>query len=325
MAACAVPVTPAGVGRARKLRFGVMTTNAPDGRTWRERARRAEALGYTTLFMADHLHEQWAPTVGLTIAAEATQHLKVATLVYCNDYRHPVVLAKEIATLDLATEGRVEFGLGAGWLRADYERAGIPYDAPGVRIERMFEALEVMRALWSSTEPVTFRGRHYDVRGAVGTPRPHSRPHPPVCIGGGGRRILSLAAREADIIGLNATLSRGELGREVSATATSVAFDEKVSWILAAAGDRIADIELQCHCAFAAVGPNRAELAATMAPMFSITPEEALDVPIALMGSVDELCDTIAERRERYGFTYWIVPDRAMDAFAPVVARLAGT
>jgi probable F420-dependent oxidoreductase len=308
----------------RPLRFGVITSRAEDGAAWRARARRAEELGYSALLMPDHFQDQWGPLVALTVAVEATTTLRVGTLVFDNDYRHPVVLAKELATLDLATEGRVEVGLGAGWKRSDYDEAGIVYDRPGVRIERMTEALQVMRALWSSDEPVTFEGTHYSIRGAVGTPRPHHRGGPPVCIGGGGRRILSIAAREADIVSVNVTLTAGQLGADTTASAAPDAFDEKVAWIREAAGDRLDSIELQCHCPFTTVTPDRERVAAQMGPAFGLSPSEALDVPLLLLGSVDELCDTIQARRERYGFTYWIVPDDAMDAFAPVVARLAG-
>jgi probable F420-dependent oxidoreductase len=302
-----------------------MTSNAPDGNTWRERARRAEALGYSTLFMPDHFQEQWAPVVGLTIAAEATERLNVGALVFDNDYRHPIVLAKEIATLDRATEGRVEFGLGAGWLRTDYDASGLPYDRPGVRIERMVEALTIMKRLWASDAPVDFVGEHYRIHGAIGTPRPHSTPRPRICIGGGGRRILSIAAQEADIIGVNATLTAGEISLETAATATASAFDEKIGWVRAAAGDRFDDLELQSHCAFAMVVDDRRAAAEQMAKMFQASTDDVLDIPLGLIGSVDELCETVEARRARYGFTYWIVPDNAMEAFAPVVARLAGT
>jgi probable F420-dependent oxidoreductase len=306
------------------FRFAVMTSGAPDGSSWRARARQAESLGYSTLFMPDHFQDQWAPLVGLTVAVEATERLNVGALVFDNDYRHPVVLAKEIATLDLASAGRVEFGLGAGWLRTDYASSGIAYDRPGVRIDRMAEGLRVMRALWSSSEPVSFAGAHYTINGAAGTPRPHTRPHPRICIGGGGRRVLSLAGREADIVGVNATLTAGEVGVEAAATATPAAFDEKVGWIRAAAGARFADIELQCNCAFVSVVPNRDELAEAMAPAFGLTADEALEVPLVLAGTIEQLCETLVQRRERYGFSYWVVPDEAMVAFAPVVERLAG-
>lgn len=305
------------------LRFGVITSRAEDVAAWRERARRAEALGYTSLLVPDHFQDQWGPLVALTVAAEATTSLRVGTLVFDNDYRHPVVLAKELATLDRASGGRLEVGLGAGWKRTDYDEAGLAYDPPGVRIARMGEALQVMRALWASEEPVTFRGDHYDIAGAVGTPSPSTPDGPPVCIGGGGRRILSLAARHADIVSVNATLGTGALGPEAASSATPTAFDEKVAWIREAAGARVHELELQCHCPFVMVTSERDELAERFAPAFGLAPAEALEAPLTLFGTVDELTDAVRARRERYGFTYWIVPDDAMEAFAPVVDRLA--
>jgi probable F420-dependent oxidoreductase len=305
----------------REFRFGVITSHAVDGRAWRERARRAEALGYSTLFMPDHFQDQWAPLVGLTIAAEATERLNVGTLVFANDYRHPVVLAKEIATLDLATQGRVEVGLGAGWKRSDYDEAGLAYDLPGIRIDRLAEALEVMRALWASADPVHFTGKHYSIDGVVGTPRPH-RARPTVCIGGGGRRMLSLAARSADVVAVNATMSSGALDATVAVTASPRAFDDKLSWVRAAAGDRVDEIELQCHCPFVVVTDDRESVVRAIAPAFGSTDEDSLDLPLCLVGTVDEICETIERRRLRWGFTYWVVPDDAMEAFAPVVATL---
>ena len=306
------------------LRFGVITSGTPDSKSWRELARRAEALGYSTLFMPDHFQDQWSPTVGLTVAAEATSRLRVGTLVYDNDYRHPVVLAKEMATLDLASDGRVEFGLGAGWKRSDYDESGLVFDDAGTRISRMIEALGVMKALWASPDPVTFSGAHYRIAGAVGTPRPHRANGPVVCIGGGGRRILSFAAREADIVAVNATLRTGALGAEVAATSTPDAFDEKVGWVREAAGARLGDIELQCHCAFTKVTSDAAQTLESMAAAFDVTPRQAPDIPLLLVGTIEELCDAILSRRERWGFTYWVIPDAAMESFAPVVDRLAG-
>jgi probable F420-dependent oxidoreductase len=306
------------------MRFAVITSRVQDGAAWRGRARRAEALGYSSLLMPDHFQDQWAPLVGLTVAAEATTTLRVGTLVFDNDYRHPVVLAKELATLDRATEGRVEVGLGAGWKRSDYDEAGIVYDRPGVRIARMAEALQILRALWASDQPVTFEGEHYQVRGAVGTPQPFRSGGPTITIGGGGRRILSLAAREADVVSLNLTLSAGTLGPDVTASATAAAFDEKIGWVREAAGPRFEAIELQCHCPFVMVTPDATAVAERMGPAFGVSPADALDVPLTLLGTVDQLCDMVESRRERYGFTYWVVPDDAMEAFAPVVARLAG-
>jgi probable F420-dependent oxidoreductase len=304
------------------MRFGVITSHAPDGKAWRERARRAESLGYTSLLMPDHFQDQWAPLVGLTIAVEATETLRVGTLVFDNDYRHPVVLAKEIATLDLATEGRVEFGLGAGWKQSDYDEAGMTYDAPGVRIARMAEGLEVMKRLWASADPVQYRGEHYTIDGAIGTPRPHRTPHPLVCIGGGGKRMLSLAARTADIVAVNATMSTA-LDAGVAKTATPAAFDEKLRWVRAAAGDRIDDIELQCHVPIVMLTTDGAEVARGVGNAFGVSETDARDIPLTLIGTIDEMCDAIQRRQERWGFTYWIVPDDAMEIFAPVVARLS--
>ena len=307
----------------RAMRFGVITSGEPDGRAWRRLAQRAEELGYSTLFMPDHFQDQWSPTVGLTVAAEATTRLRVGTLVYDNDYRHPVVLAKEMATLDVVCEGRVEFGLGAGWKRDDYDHSGLSFDGAGTRISRMIESLAVMRGLWASADPVTFSGQHYRIAGAVGTPRPHRPNGPLVCIGGGGRRILSFAAREADIVAVNATLRTGALDAEVAATATPDAFDEKLGWVRDAAGARLEDIELQCHCAFTKVTSDGPQTLESMAGAFGVSPREAPDVPLLLVGTIDELCDAILSRRERWGFTYWVIPDTAMESFAPVVDRLA--
>ena len=243
---------------------------------------------------------------------------------FANDYRHPAVLAKEIATLDRASGGRVELGLGAGWKRSDYDEAGLEYDRPGVRIERLAESLAVMKALWSSADPVHFSGDHYQLAGVVGTPAPISRPHPKICIGGGGRRILSLAGREADIVAVNLTMTAGVLDVSLAGTATPAAYDEKIGWIREGAGDRFDDIELQSHCPFVTVTPDRDAMAGPLAHGFGVPVEEAFAVPLVLAGTVPELCAEVERRRERYGFTYWIVPDDAMEAFAPVVERLEG-
>jgi len=308
----------------RPFRFGVQLSAAPDGKAWRDRARRIEDLGYSTLFLPDHFGDQWAPLVALTAAAEATTTLRVGSLVFDNDYRHPVELAKEIATLDLLTEGRVEFGIGAGWMKSDYDELGIPYDRPGVRIDRMVEGLEIMKDLWA-TGTSTRAGKHYTVTGAQGLPRPHSSPHPPLIIGGGGRRVLSIAAREADIVGFNPSLAAGYVGPEVAATTTAGAYAERVAWVRQAAGDRLESLEFQCMVFFCQVVPNRDEIVANLAPMFGLTPEEADRVPIVLLGTVDEICETLEQRRGEYGFSYWVVHEPEMEAMAPVVARLAGT
>lgn len=310
--------------KTKPFRFGVQTSSAPDGKTWRERARQAENLGYSTLWMPDHFGDQWGPMVGLTVAAEATNHLRIGALVFDNDYRHPGLLAKEMATLDIVSEGRVEFGIGAGWMKSDYEEYGLDYDRPGARIDRMVEGLHVIKEMWREGA-ATFAGAHYSVTGAQGLPRPVQQPHPPVLIGGGGRRVLTIAAQEADIVGFNATLTAGYVGPEAAATATPDQFAQRVAWVKDAAGDRFDSLELQCHTAFCMVGADRKQTAEAMAPMFGLDPDEALRIPLVMVGTVDEICDTLLERREEYGFSYWAIPDDAFEAFAPVVERLAGT
>ena len=308
----------------RPFRFGVQTPSAPDGRAWRDRARHVEDLGYSTLWVPDHFGDQWGPLVALTVAAEATSTLRVGALVFANDYRHPGILAKELATLDLVSEGRVELGLGAGWMTSDYEAYGLPQDRPAVRIERMEEGVRIIKSMWATGE-VTARGAHYDVRGAQGLPRPRQRPHPPVLIGGGGRRVLTVAAREADIVGFSARLTAGFVGPDVARTALAPRFRERVAWVEEAAGERFSRLELHCHTALCLVGADARATAEDMAPGFGITPEEALDVPVAMVGSVEAICERLQQRRQEYGFSYWSVPGDAYESFAPVVARLAGT
>lgn len=308
----------------KPFRFAVQTSFAPDGGTWRDRARKCEDLGYSTLYIPDHFGEQFAPMVALTVAAEATTRLNVGTLVLDNDYRHPLVLAKEIATLDIFSEGRLEVGLGAGWMCSDYDESGMAYDTPGTRIDRMVEGLAVIKGLLS--EPTfSYSGKHYTLTDAQGVPRPHSQPHPPILIGGGGKRVLSIAAREADIVGVNPNLSAGYVGPEVAQSARPARYRERIEWIKEAAGDRFEDIELQVLTFFVQIGVDAPKAAADIAPLFGIDAEEALDMPLAILGTVDQICETLQKRREEYGFGYVVIHDGEMDAFAPVVARLAGT
>jgi len=246
----------------------------------------------------------------------------VGSLVFDNDYRHPVVLAKEIATLDLASDGRVEFGLGAGWMTTDYDQSGITLDPAAVRVERMLEGLTIMRELWSR-EKVTFSGAHYQVNGAQGHPRPSRVP--PIVIGGGSRRILSIAGREADIVGVNADLRSGGFGSEMIAGVLPEKWDERVRWVRDAAGDRMDQVELQVLTFLVDVGTPRREALERAAGMFGLAPEVLADVPLGMAGTVDEICEQLRQRRERWGFSYVVMHEGEVDAFAPVVARLAGT
>ena len=303
------------------FRFGVYAAVAPTMSAWRDQARMAEGLGYSTLYVFDHLDAQFGPLVATTVAAEATSTLHVGPFVLNNDLRHPVVLAKEIATLGLAAEGRVEVGLGAGWLRSDYEQAGIEFDEPALRVDRLAESLAIMKRLWSEGE-ATFAGRYYTVRGARCDPRPASPPR--VMVGGGSKRLLTVAAREADTVGINTNLSVGDKSADTTSQATFDHYDRCLTWVREAAPDRFGSIELQI-VAFATriVASRRA--AVRTATMLGLPGEDALELPIVLIGTVDELCERLLKRRERWGFSNIVVPGEAMESFAPVVARLAGT
>jgi probable F420-dependent oxidoreductase len=288
---------------------------------WREQARTAEGLGYAALYLTDHFDAQFGPLVAMAVAAEATESLHVGTLVLNNDLRNPVVLAKEIATLALAAEGRIEIGLGAGWLRTDYEEAGVAYDEPGVRVGRLAESLTVMKALWTEGE-ATLAGRYYTVSGARGEPRPTLPPR--IIVGGGSKRVLTVAAQQADTVGVNTSLASGEKGGDVASQASLSHFDRCLGWVREAAGDRFDSLELQV-VAFAVMIVGSARAAARSATMLGFPGEAALELPVLLIGSVDELCERLLERRDRWGFTNIVVPGESMEDFAPVVARLAGT
>jgi probable F420-dependent oxidoreductase len=306
------------------FRFAIQLSRTDSGASWRNLARKIEDLGYSTLFIPDHFEDQFGPLVALTVAAEATSTLRVGSLVFDNDYRHPVVLAKEIATLDLMSEGRMEFGLGAGWMTTDYDQSGIAEDAPGVRISRMAEGLAVMKSLWAE-ETTDFKGEHYQITGAKGTPTPYRRPHPLILIGGGGKRVLGIAAREADIVGVNPSLAAGYVGREVIATTTAEYYHQRVEWIRQAAGDRFDQIELQCLTFVVQIVPNRREAVEQLAGLMSLTPEEVEGSPLVLIGTTDEMIETLRQRRETFGFNYIVVHEAEMETFAPVVAALVGT
>jgi probable F420-dependent oxidoreductase len=303
------------------FRFGVQAAVAPTMSAWRDQARMAEDLGYSTLYVPDHLDAQFEPLVAMTVAAEATSTLHVGSGVLNNDLRNPVVLAKEIATLGLAAEGRVEVGVGAGWLRSDYEQAGIEYDEPAVRVDRLAESLAVMKTLWSDGE-ATFEGRHYTVTGARCEPRPATPPR--VMVGGGSRRILTVAAEHADTVGVNTSLASGVKGGDLASQATFDHFDRCVAWVRDGAGDRFGSIELQI-VAFAAKVVASRRVAARTATMLGLPGEDALELPIVLLGTPDELCEQLLKRRERWGFNNIVVPGEAMESFAPVVAQLSGT
>jgi probable F420-dependent oxidoreductase len=309
--------------RQRPFRFGAGLFTAPDRQTWVEQARRIEAYGYDTLLIADHLIGNLAPSLGLLAAANVTTTLRVGCTVFDNDFRHPAILANEVATLDVLTEGRSEFGIGAGWFKPEYDATGIPFDPPGTRVERMIEAVSIIKRLWSGAE-VHHNGTHYTIAGLISPLRPVQQPHPPIFIGGGGKRLLSFAAREADTVGILAK-ARPEGGGEFGIDETEASIARKVAWVREAAGERIEHIELAMFFWAITIADDRRAAAEEIARSTGrVTAEQALASPYYPIGSVDSIVEHLIELRERYGISYFSVLPNGVDAFAPVVARLKG-
>ena len=309
----------------RRFRFGVQTSGAGSRREWQDKARKIEALGYSTLYMPDHfLDTVHAPMVGIATAAEATESLRIGTLVVGNDYKHPAVVAKEFASLDVLSDGRVEAGVGAGWMKTDYDALGLPYDTPGTRIERLGEALTILKGAWSDG-PFSLDGRHYTISDYDGIPKPAQKPHPPILVGGGGPRLLRLAGREADIVGINPNLRAGEVSPDAVQDSIAAMTKQKIEWVREGAGDRFDDLELQIRYFMTSLTDDRRALAEAIAPGFGLDPDVALESGVALVGTVDECCDLLTKRREEWGVSYVVLGDDQFEAFAPVVSRLAGT
>lgn len=313
--------------RLRPFRFGITSSGAPTLEAWRAHARKAEAQGYSTLLISDHLHNKLSPFPALLSAADATTTLRLGSYVFNNDFRHPILLAQETATVDLLSGGRFELGLGAGWLLDDYEKSGIPFDSPGVRVSRMQEAVQVVKNMWAD-QPFSYSGKHYQVKDLNVLPKPAQKPHPPIMIGGGTQRILSFAACEADIVGINFKSTR-----EGWADLTSIkpeAIEQRVQWVREAAGDRFDALELNNYAFVAAVTDQPQQVAQQSLKNFRVEIEDAsmdewMGSPMVLVGTIDKIIDDLRMRRERFGISYIVLRESVMDAFAPVVEQLAGT
>ena len=303
----------------RPFRFGMVQTGATDARAWRERVRRLEGEGFATVVVADHYANDMAATPLITAAADATTTLRVGSYVYDNDFRHPALLAKEAATIDVLSDGRLELGVGAGWYREEYDWIGMPFDPGSVRVDRLEESLDVVTALLAG-ETVTHHGTHYDIDGLEGLPVAIQQPVP-LLIGGGGPRMLRLAARRAAIVAL-VPRSRPEGGLDPEEFGTEP-FERRIAGLDAALRDvgRSGD------------GPERGMLVFEMASSVDaydaddawIDRERVAASPYALVGDVGAMVDAVVERRERWGVTYFVCFDRNLDLFEPVVRRLAGT
>lgn len=328
------------MSQARPFRFSLQSFNTDSPQNWRALIARTEALGYSTFFLADHVlspgpaldatfhpPQMLAAMPAIAMALEQTTTLRVGCRVFCNDYRHPVMLAKEAATLDYLSGGRLEFGLGAGWIRNEYEAVGLPFDDFPVRFERFAESVHAYKAFMSG-EPLALRGDNVNWNGFHGLPAPAQTPYPPLMIGGGSRRILEFAGAEADIVSLNFNNRAGMLGPDGMRSGLAAATAEKIDWIRHGAGARFADIELEIGAYNTIVTDQAQATAAAIGEALGMSAEDILAHPHCLIGSVDFICDELQRRRETYGISYISVMDdgenNMVEAFAPVVARLAG-
>jgi probable F420-dependent oxidoreductase len=298
---------------------------------WQADIRRLEDLGFSSISISDHFTRGWVmePIVALTAAALTSSNLRLLTLVLGNDYRHPVLLHKAAATLDVLSGGRVELGIGAGWLASDYESAGMAMDSPAVRVDRLEESLQILKGLFAA-EPLSFTGHHYAVRDLQGLPRPVQRPRPPILVGGGGRRVLSLAGREADIVSVHCTLREGVPSAEAATDLSAQRMLEKVDWVRTAArsvGRDVEDLELQATVYLTRVTGSNGETRSVLSEFSdTLAADDSLirHSPAVLCGTVSECVDLLQERRETYGINYWKLGGDG-DAVAPIVARLANT
>lgn len=295
--------------------------------TWADTVRWVEDAGYSTIFLPDHFQDQLAPIAAMTSVVMLSSTLKVGSLVIDNDYRHPVITAMEMATIDRLSEGRLEFGIGAGWKKLDYDQSGISYHPPKVRVDRFMEAVEVIRRLFGE-DPVDFDGEYYTITGMVGSPRPHTPGGPPLIIAGGARRMLRFAGRHASIVGVNPSIHSGTVDADAARDALGDRIDAKFAWVREGAGDRFDDIEFNAWSSVTSVTDDPEGFARMIAPGFGIPEDqahEALESPITMIGTVDGIGERLYERRERWGYSYHVVVDAAAIEFAPVVARFAGT
>ncbi len=287
-----------------------------------ETAKRAEELGFHSVTVPDHLDDQPAPLIALTAVAAATSTLRLLPLVLANDYRHPVVLAKEFATLDAFSGGRLEAGLGAGWMNSDYALSGIALDSPGTRIRRLGESVDIISGLLAGNT-VELDGEFYSVHGSAGTPAPAQTGGVPIMLAGGKEKMLTLAGEKADIVGINPGLTAGVIDERAGQDATLERTDQKLLWVRDAAGHRFDSIVIQTRIHLAMIADDREAVAAEMAPLLGISAEEALASPHALVGTVEQVVDEVQRWRERWGFSYISINADVMEDFAPVIERLA--
>jgi probable F420-dependent oxidoreductase len=309
----------------RPFRFGLTTASGDSAREWTEKVRTIEALGYATVTVPDHFPDRLAAVPALMAAANATTTLRLGSWVFCNDFRHPAMVYKEAATIDLLSDGRFELGIGAGWLKAEYDMVGIPFDSPGVRVARMQEAVRIIKGL-AGDEPFEFQGGHYRIAGLSGAPKPVQRPLPPLYIGGGGRTLLTFAAKEADIVGFGAKALPG--GGLDTADISRESLRRKIGWVDRALAGSDRNPERNLLVFVFELTDDRTAAAERLAEHLpGMTVAGILDSPHVLLGSVEEMTDQLQHTRQEFGISYIVLNTgnaAQIEPFAGVVKRLAG-
>ena len=320
---------------SKPFRFAVQSFNAGSGKEWAERVRQAESLGYSAFHLADHLlgpgpaiertnHpvQSLAAIPAIAYAAAVSRDLRIGCRVFCIDYHNPLVLIKSAMTIDMLSDGRLEFGLGAGWLQEEYAAVGLPFDSPGKRIDRLADVLEGVKA-FRGEGLVNVGNETLTWREFEGIPKPVSKP--PIMIGGGSPKILRLAGREADIVSLNFNNRTGVIGPDGVRSSSEDETRRKIGWVREGAGARFDELEIEIGAYFTFVMDDPSAVLGDLASNFGYSEEEMRRHPHALFGSVDTVCEELQRRRELHGISYVTVGEAAMETFAPVVARLAGT
>lgn len=305
----------------RSFRFGIQGRGMGPRQQWLETVHRVEDSGFSTYLVLDHFVRGLDPIAALGAVAMATSTLRLGSMVFDNDFRHPAVLAKAAATIDVLSSGRLELGIGAGWLREEYVQTGMTFDPAGIRIDRMIEAVHFMKRVFVE-DSVTFSGDHYATENLVMPPKPVQQPYPPIVIGGGSKRILTVAGQEADIVGF--TTRALPDGSKDTSDMTAAATHRKIGWVRDAAAGRFDDLELTIMVSDVVVTDDRQAAAADLAANMNVSVEDVLGSPQILIGTVEEMVEDLQRRREEFGLSYFVVVEGFMEKMEPIVARLAG-
>ena len=318
----------------KPFRFAVQSFNATSGADWTDQVRKAEDLGYSAFHLADHIlgpgpaltkanhpEQNLAAIPAMAYAAAVTKTIKIGCRVFCIDYHLPVVLIKSAMTIDKLSNGRLEFGLGAGWITEEYAALGIHKDEPKVRIDRLADVIEAVKA-FRGDGMADLTNNTVQWKDFSGVPKPISKP--PIMVGGGSPRVLRLGGREADIVSLNFNNRMGLIGPDGVNMSTEDETRKKVNWIKEGAGSRFNDLEIEIGAYFTFVMDDPSPVLGMFANNFQLSEAEMRKHPHALFGSVDTICEELQRRREMFGISYVTVNKDTAESFAPVVARLAG-